>query len=222
MAPLGERSLEATNLIGARGMTGTVASSNGLRRWVIPAARSPPTPRHRRRTRRRSGGFREESPEAHRVAVALGERTQLAQGKRPPAATLGDEDPRPEALRARKFARFAGALPSSRAGPADGLGFFVSGSRPSFWISGARANRRLFPLRCSHRCCSSARFAASRRDGAKRSAQTVAMQRFKCCSNTHTARADGSNQRQASAKTGSNWDNKAHLTSVSFRSIDTV
>jgi hypothetical protein len=73
MAPLGKWSLEATILVGARGMPDTVASSNGLRRWDIPATLSPPAPRRRRRTSRRSGGFREESPVAHRVAVALGE-----------------------------------------------------------------------------------------------------------------------------------------------------
>jgi hypothetical protein len=47
MAPLGEESLEATVLDGARGMPGIVASSNGLRRWDIPAtpcAADLPTP----------------------------------------------------------------------------------------------------------------------------------------------------------------------------------
>jgi hypothetical protein len=178
MAPLGEWSLEATNTVGARGMSGTVASSNGLRRRDIPSTRSPPTPRHGRRTGQRSGGFREQSPVAHWMAIAFGERTQLAQGKRPAAAALGYEDPRPQALRAWKFASLPGAHPSARAGPADRLGFFVPRSGPSFGISCACPDRRLFPFWCGHRCCSSTRSAASRRDGPKRSAITVATQQL--------------------------------------------
>ena len=43
MAPLGEWSLEATVLDGARGMPDTVAWSNGLEGPDIPFAADPPT-----------------------------------------------------------------------------------------------------------------------------------------------------------------------------------
>ena len=182
MAPLGEWSLEATVLDGARGMPGTVTSTNYPPRQDIPAVGATPRrrrPRHRRRTGHRSCGFCEQSAVTNRVAVALGERAQLAQGKRPAAAALGDDDPRPQAFGAREFTCVAGAQPPTRACPADGLGCFIRSGRPSFGIASTRAYRRLFPLRCVHRRCSFARSAASRRDGAKRSAQTVAMQRFR-------------------------------------------
>jgi len=41
MAPLGEWSLEATILVGARGMPGTVAHSNSLPGQDIPVGRPP-------------------------------------------------------------------------------------------------------------------------------------------------------------------------------------
>ena len=167
MAPLGEGSLEATILDGARGRP--TPSINLTARWAKIFQLSPGGS---------SGGFRVQPTVAHRVAVALGEGTQLSQGKRAAPATLGDHDPSPEPFGAREFACVACAHPSTRAPSADCLGFFVRSGRPSFGIPGARADRGLFPLRCVHRCCSSARSAASRRNGFKRSAQTVAMQRF--------------------------------------------
>ena len=167
MAPLGEWSLGATILDGARGRP--TPSVTLTARWAKIFQLSPGGG---------SGGFRVQPAVAHWVAVALGERTQLAQGKRPAAAALGDEDPRPQALRAWQFACLSGAHPSARAGPADGLGFCVPRSGPSFWILGARAYRCLFPSRCGHRCYSSARSAASRRDGTNRSVQTIAMQQL--------------------------------------------
>jgi hypothetical protein len=97
MAPLGEWSLEATVLDEARGMPGTVASLNGASGRDIPnVARSPPTPRIRRRADSGLGGLGVQPAISHRIAVAFGQGAQLPQGKRASAAALRNHDAGPQ------------------------------------------------------------------------------------------------------------------------------
>ncbi len=101
-APLGEWSLEATILVGARGMPGTVAPINRNRLrdipWVGAPAADPPM---RRRANRWSGGFRIQPTLTDRLAVPFGQRFQLPQSKRSTSSALGHVDPRPDAFGAR-------------------------------------------------------------------------------------------------------------------------
>ena len=102
MAPLGVWSLEATVLVGARGMPGTVVSLNRVLSGDIPVAvRSPSNPRTRRRADRALGGLGVEAALPHRVAIALGQRAQLPQGKRSPSAARRNVDAGPQPFGAR-------------------------------------------------------------------------------------------------------------------------
>ena len=181
MAPLGEGSLEATILDGARGRP--TPSHHVTSRWDkifqpasdCPFAADPPIraangPRFTR-IPRTTGGRAPGSRCARRGnAVVAGQTCGPGHPR--------DHDPSPEPFGAREFACVACAHPPTRAPPADCLGCFVRSGGPSFGIPGARADRGLCPLRCVHRCCSSTRSAAARRGGPKRSEQTVATQRF--------------------------------------------
>jgi hypothetical protein len=139
-----------------------------------PLAADPPTPAANgsplRRIPRRVAGRAPGGRCARRVNAA-------GAGKRPAPTALGDEDPRPQALaRGSSHASWRTSIGAGRPGRWPWL--LRPRSGPSFGISCARAYRRLCPLRCGHRCCSSTRSAASRRDGAKRSVITVAMQQL--------------------------------------------
>lgn len=99
-APLGEWSLVATDVDGARGMPGTVALCNrpGATPIPRPPAADPPRPAA-------DGGSRAlgvvHAAFADGVAVLLGQGLQLPQREGSAAAGLGHIDPGPEALGAR-------------------------------------------------------------------------------------------------------------------------
>ena len=98
-APLGEWSLVATVVDGARGMPGTVALCNRPGAPPIPSAADPPSPAADGEVSRDVGVVH--ATFADGVAVLLGEGLELAQREGAAAPCLGNVDAGPESLGAR-------------------------------------------------------------------------------------------------------------------------
>ena len=79
---------------------------------------------------------------AHRVSVALGQGSELAQRERPRPTSLRDHDTCPQPYRTRRMDGLARTQPPARTSPAQGLGLVVRTRRPTIGVLRASAQRK--------------------------------------------------------------------------------
>jgi hypothetical protein len=187
MAPLGEWSLEATILVGARGMPGTVASSNSLPGQDIPVVRRPPVRRRPPETGGERVAGQADSAKSRRSRTGWPLRSARERSwrranvrPRPPSGmTIPAHSPSARgsshASRAHIHRRGHARQTALASSSADVV--HRSGSRVHAPIGGSTHSDAFIV------CRSSARSAASHREGAKRSARTVATQQLYMCLN---------------------------------------